>query len=85
LRWSAQYLPEKAATEMTAGYYGLLALVLFCVAMFAVNRCDHLDVETGRRDDLDYGSNRGWYWPWSPLTLICFIGILACLFLAGSA
>ncbi len=57
-----------------------LALALFVLMMFSVDRTDHLDVETGRRDSLDYGSNRGWYWPWTPIIQVCFVGIIACLF-----
>lgn len=41
---------------------------------YAAQRCTILDVETGRRDAGalrdDYGSNRGWYWPWSPLSIL---------------
>jgi len=52
---------------------------LFVVLMFAVVRCDRLDVETGRRDGSGYGSNRGWYWPWSYIIWACAIGILVCM------
>lgn len=57
-----------------------IAAILFIVMIYAANRNDHLDVETGRRDSLDYGSNRGWYWPWTPLIQVCFAGILLCIF-----
>lgn len=55
-------------------------LPLFVLLMFAVIRCDRLDVETGRRDGNDgYGSNRGFYWPWTPIIWLCVIGITLCL------
>lgn len=56
-----------------------IAAALFVLMMFAVNRTDHLDVETGRRDCLDYGSNRGWYWPWTPIIQVSFFGIIFCV------
>jgi len=61
-------------------WYLIIAGLLFVLMMYAVNRTDHLDVETGRRDSLDYGSNRGWYWPWTTIIQISFIVILMCLF-----
>lgn len=40
------------------------------------------DVATGRRERMalydDYGSNRGWHWPWSPMALFGFLLLLTC-------
>lgn len=61
------------------------AVFLFFLCSYAVGRTDHLDVETGRRDGNDgYGSNRGWYWPWTPIIQISFVGIIVCFFLGIS-
>lgn len=59
-----------------------LGLVVFLISLavgsYASYRCDLLDVETGRRDTITYGSNRGWYWPWSPLCALAFFtGVLS--------
>lgn len=66
----------------------LTAAGLFGLMMYAIERNKHLDVETGRRDSMslrdDYGSNRGYYWPWSPIIQVCFIGILVCLLWGGT-
>lgn len=60
-----------------------LAGILFIILMVAVMRVESLDVETGLREGDDgYGSNRGWYWPWTPIIQICVIGIFCCLFSA---
>jgi hypothetical protein len=44
---------------------------------YAESRCTRLDVAAGRRDAGalvdDYGSNRGWHWPWSPIVIVCSI------------
>jgi hypothetical protein len=57
-----------------------IAAALFLLMMFAVHRTEKLDVETGRRDGNDgYGSNRGWYWPWTPIIQVCFFGIIFCI------
>lgn len=53
-------------------------MALFFPAMalhaWAENKCTALDVATGRRDAGalvdDYGSNRGWYWPYKPISLV---------------
>jgi len=58
----------------------LVAFALFVLMHIAVYRSDRLDVATGRRDGNDgYGSNRGWYWPWTPIIQVCFVGILLCI------
>ncbi len=59
-----------------------LAAVLFVLLWYSVNRVNHLDVETGRRDG-DYGSNYGWYWPWTPLIQVCFVGIIIIIIYFG--
>jgi len=50
------------------------------VALWAADQCTKLDVATGRREAMalidDYGSNRGWYWPWTPLVQIGFVAAL---------
>lgn len=47
------------------------------LAFYSQSRCTKLDVATGRRDamaiDDDYGSNRGWHWPWSLLAILGFL------------
>lgn len=52
----------------------------FTLVAYGQHRCLLLDVATGRRDRMalvdDYGSNRGYYWPWSPMMQV---GFLACL------
>lgn len=57
-----------------------LAAALFVLLMIAVHRVANLDVATGRRDGNDgYGSNSGWYWPWTPIIQVCFVGMIVCL------
>lgn len=61
------------------------------VGDYAARRCGALDMATGRRTEFDiaqdYGSNRGFYWPWSPLyalaMLICVVpsGFLILMFI----
>lgn len=55
------------------------SIVLFALMMYSVRRTDHLDVSTERRDSLDYGSDHGWYWPWTPIIQLCFVGIMLCV------
>lgn len=65
--------------------YLLIAAGLLVLMMYAIHRNTHLDVETGRRDSMslrdDYGSNRGYYWPWTPIIQVCFFGMLICFYL----
>jgi hypothetical protein len=62
---------------------------LTVVLAYSANQCTRLDVATGRRDSKsladDYGSNRGWHWPWTPIIQACFVGIIACIFWAIAA
>ena len=61
------------------------AAALFILLMFAVHRVEYLDVATGRRDgNDDYGSNRGWYWPWTPIIQVCFFGMIFCIIYGGA-
>lgn len=65
--------------------YLLITAGLFVLMMYAIGRNTRLDVQTGRRDSMslrdDYGSNRGYHLPWSPIIQVCFVGILACIIL----
>lgn len=49
----------------------------FMLTLWARGKCTELDVQTGRRDARalidDYGSNRGWYWPWSAINWLGFL------------
>jgi hypothetical protein len=57
-----------------------IAAALFILLMAALHRVEHLDVTTGRRDGGNtYGSNRGWYWPWTPVIQVCFFGMIYCI------
>lgn len=57
-----------------------LSAALFILCMVGVHRVEHLDVATGQRDGDDgYGSNRGWYWPWTPIIQVSFVGMIVCL------
>ncbi len=63
----------------------LLSAFLFCLCCYAVSRTEKLDVETGRLDGDDgYGSNRGWYWPWTPIIQVSFVGMIFCFFMGIS-
>jgi hypothetical protein len=57
--------------EIRAMIAFIFLLLFGSLATYSVHRCDLLDVQTGRRDpgclQDDYGSNIGFYWPWSPL------------------
>lgn len=58
----------------------LIAAALVLLLMAALHRIEYLDVATDRRDgDGGYGSNRGWYWPWTPVIQVCFFGIVYCI------
>lgn len=55
------------------------AAALFLILIIAVHRVEHIDVATGRRDGNDgYGSNRGWYWPWTPIIQVSFVSFIIC-------
>lgn len=57
-----------------------IAAALFIILMAAVHRVEHLDVTTGHREGNDgYGSNRGWYWPWTPIIQVSFFGVIYCI------
>lgn len=53
---------------------------------YSADHCTQLDVQSNRRDQMalvdDYGSNRGFYWPWSALhvlgALMTLVGIIGC-------
>lgn len=49
------------------------ALILTVLLLVAVHRVKHLD------GGEDYGSNIGWYWPWTPIIQGCFAGIIFCV------
>ncbi len=62
-----------------------VAVFLFFLCCWAQGRADTLDVQTGRRDGDDgYGSNRGSYWPWTPIIQASFVGVIVCFFMGIS-
>jgi hypothetical protein len=50
-----------------------LAAMLFVALMIAVHRINALD------GGEDYGSNIGFYWPWTPIAQFCFFGFIFCI------
>jgi hypothetical protein len=54
-------------------YVAGLLLVLLLIAVHRINSLD------GGRD---YGSDIGWYWPWTPTVQVCFFGFIACVLMA---
>ena len=52
----------------------ILAIPSMALHIWAEQQCTRMDVETGRRDAGalvdDYGSNRGWYWKYKPLSIL---------------
>lgn len=67
----------------------IILLLSGSLVAYSSYRCEQLDIATGRRDPLiatdDYGSNRGFYWPWSPVYLISIgTGLSALCYLAPS-
>lgn len=59
----------------------LIALAVFAIfaplSEYCAKQCTRRDVLAGRRDAMalsdDYGSNRGFYWPWSPLYVLAML------------
>lgn len=56
------------------------------IASYSRQRLTELDVASGRRDRMalidDYGSNRGWYWPWTPIyALSMLLNVVSGLYL----
>lgn len=64
----------------------LTMAAMIIITVFSTMQCTRCDVARGRREPMalrdDYGSNRGWHWPWTPLAQIGFVGIIVCLFWA---
>ena len=56
---------------------------MITLTVYASIQCTRCDVAIGRRDRMalldDYGSNRGWHWPWTPLVQIGFVSTIGCL------
>lgn len=65
--------------------YLIIAVALLILMFYAIERSLRLDVKTGRRDSLslrdDYGTVRGYYWPWTPIIQACAIGFFVCFYL----
>jgi len=69
----------------------VIAILSGLIGGYAMRQIERLDVATGRRTEFDiaqdYGSNVGFYWPWTPLyalaMLSCVVpsGYLALVFL----
>lgn len=51
----------------------LIAASLLVLLLVAVHRINFLD------GGEDYGSNIGWYWPWTPIVQVSFFGIIFCV------
>lgn len=79
--------------ELLACVIALTIAIPACIAAdYCSKRCGALDVAAGRRSwgDVakDYGSDRGFYWPWSPLYLLTMlvavvpVGFLILMFIA---
>lgn len=49
------------------------AAALLILLLIAVHRINFLDGLGG------YGSNIGWYWPWTPIVQVSFFGIIFCV------
>jgi hypothetical protein len=49
------------------------AVAMLVLLLISVHRINFLD------GGEDYGSNIGWYWPWTPIVQVCFFGIIFCV------
>lgn len=63
---------------MLAFFLSLLQFSIgLALVIWAQEKSLQLDVASGRRDGMalvdDYGSNRGFHWPWGPLTWVAFL------------
>lgn len=50
----------------------MLSALFLITLLVAAARVQHLDGLGG------YGSNIGWYWPWTPAIQVSFFGVIFC-------